>query len=49
MLRQAVNCLTGAERRLLALLFSDPPTSYVEIAEELDMPVGSIGPTRHGS
>jgi RNA polymerase sigma factor (sigma-70 family) len=46
MLRQAVNGLTSAERRLLALLFSDPPTPYVEIAEELDMPVGSIGPTR---
>jgi RNA polymerase sigma factor (sigma-70 family) len=46
MLRQAIDDLTGAERQLLSLLFSDPPTPYVEIAKELDMPVGSIGPTR---
>lgn len=33
-------------RRLLALLVSDPPLSYVRIAEILDVPVGGLGPTR---
>jgi RNA polymerase sigma factor (sigma-70 family) len=46
LLRQAIDCLTEAERKLLALLFRDPPTPYVEISAELDMPVGAIGPTR---
>jgi RNA polymerase sigma factor (sigma-70 family) len=31
---------------LLRLLIADPPLSYDEIAELLDMPKGSIGPTR---
>jgi RNA polymerase sigma factor (sigma-70 family) len=33
-------------RRLLRVLMSDPPPSYQEVAAALDMPVGSIGPTR---
>jgi RNA polymerase sigma factor (sigma-70 family) len=33
-------------RELLGLLVSDPPASYEAIAEVLDMPIGSIGPTR---
>jgi len=33
-------------RVLLAMLVSDTPPSYVEISEILDIPVGSIGPTR---
>jgi len=34
-------------RRLLRALFvADPPRPYKAIAEELDMPLGSIGPTR---
>jgi RNA polymerase sigma factor (sigma-70 family) len=33
-------------RVLLRLLASEPPASYDEIAATLDMPVGSIGPTR---
>jgi len=33
-------------RVLLRLLTSDPPLSYQEISEILEMPVGSIGPTR---
>lgn len=33
-------------QRLLRLLLSDPPMTYGEISELLDMPVGSIGPTR---
>jgi RNA polymerase sigma factor (sigma-70 family) len=33
-------------RRLLALMVSDPPLSYAQIAEILDVPVGGLGPTR---
>jgi RNA polymerase sigma factor (sigma-70 family) len=33
-------------QRLLELLMADPPTSYADISSELDLPVGSIGPTR---
>lgn len=46
LLRQAINGLTDRERKLLALLFSDPPTPYVEISAELGMQIGAIGPTR---
>jgi RNA polymerase sigma factor (sigma-70 family) len=31
---------------LLRLLMADPPPSYLEVAAALEMPVGSIGPTR---
>jgi RNA polymerase sigma factor (sigma-70 family) len=33
-------------RELLRLLVLDPPLSYREISELLDLPMGSIGPTR---
>jgi RNA polymerase sigma factor (sigma-70 family) len=33
-------------RNLLRILASDPPPSYQEVGAALDMPVGSIGPTR---
>lgn len=33
-------------QRLLRLLILDPPLSYEEISEQLELPVGSIGPTR---
>ncbi|MCW2621287.1 MAG: rpoE [Frankiales bacterium] len=33
-------------RTLLRVLMADPPPSYDEVAGALDMPVGSIGPTR---
>jgi RNA polymerase sigma factor (sigma-70 family) len=33
-------------RQLLRLLVTDPPLSYDEIGSVLDMPKGSIGPTR---
>lgn len=42
----AVATLRPACRRLLRVLMADPPPSYVEVASALDMPVGSIGPTR---
>jgi RNA polymerase sigma factor (sigma-70 family) len=31
---------------LLRLLVADPTPSYLEVSEALDMPIGSIGPTR---
>jgi RNA polymerase sigma factor (sigma-70 family) len=33
-------------QRLLRLLFADPPVAYLDISVALDMPMGSIGPTR---
>jgi RNA polymerase sigma factor (sigma-70 family) len=33
-------------QRLLRVMMADPPPSYAEIAAALDIPVGSIGPTR---
>ncbi len=45
-MRTAFASLGEACRTLLALLMHDPPISYAEISATLDMPVGSIGPTR---
>jgi RNA polymerase sigma factor (sigma-70 family) len=44
--RTAVAGLPDRHRRLLAALFTTPRPSYATVAERLDMPVGSIGPTR---
>lgn len=33
-------------RQLLRVLMADPAPSYDEVSEALDMPIGSIGPTR---
>src|SRR6266540_927124 len=33
-------------QRLLRVLIASPPPSYVEVAVALDLPIGSIGPTR---
>jgi RNA polymerase sigma factor (sigma-70 family) len=45
--RAAVEALDERCRRLLKLLFYQPePPTYTEIAFALDMPEGSIGPTR---
>ena len=38
--------LSDACRKLLRVMIADPVPSYAEIAASLDMPVGSIGPTR---
>lgn len=38
--------LSEACQRLLRVLMASPPPSYAEVAAALDMPVGSIGPTR---
>jgi len=38
--------LPERQRALLLLLIEDPPLPYEEIARRLEMPIGSIGPTR---
>jgi RNA polymerase sigma factor (sigma-70 family) len=45
-LREAVRRLDGRQRELLETLISAPDRSYAEVSADLDMPVGSIGPTR---
>jgi RNA polymerase sigma factor (sigma-70 family) len=44
--RLAMERLPEPCRVLLRLLLADPPLSYDEISEALDIPRGSIGPTR---
>ena len=43
---RAFGGLSARCRELLRLLVASPPPSYLEVAAALDMPVGSIGPTR---
>jgi len=45
-LREAYTQLPPDCQRLVAMLTADPPIPYAEISARLDMPVGSIGPTR---
>jgi RNA polymerase sigma factor (sigma-70 family) len=45
-IRQALTSLPERDQRLLELLVADPRPPYEEIARRLDMPIGSIGPTR---
>jgi RNA polymerase sigma factor (sigma-70 family) len=42
----SVRRLPGHQQRLAALLLAEPALSYLELAEALEMPIGSIGPTR---
>jgi RNA polymerase sigma factor (sigma-70 family) len=44
--REAVSQLPRRWQHLMELLMADPPASYAEISDQLDLPVGSIGPTR---
>ena len=44
--RDAVSCLPRRWQRLLEMLMADPPVPYAEISDRLELPVGSIGPTR---
>ena len=44
--RAAFARLSPAQQELLRLLTTEPPMSYDEIADELEIPRGSIGPTR---
>lgn len=43
---RAVGRLRPSDQALLRLLTADPPPAYEEISAALDMPIGSIGPTR---
>jgi len=45
-LHDALGRLAPRQRRLMLLLASEPRLSYAEIGALLEMPVGSIGPTR---
>lgn len=42
----ALNELGERCRTLLRVLMADPPLSYEEVSQTLDIPIGSIGPTR---
>jgi RNA polymerase sigma factor (sigma-70 family) len=43
---RALATLSEQCRQLLRVLMAAPPPSYAEVAAALDMPIGSIGPTR---
>lgn len=45
-LRSLVQALPAHQRALMEMLLRDPTPSYKEISETLDIPIGSIGPTR---
>jgi RNA polymerase sigma factor (sigma-70 family) len=45
-LRSAFATLGERCRRLIGAMLRDPTPSYAEIGAELDMPIGSIGPTK---
>lgn len=45
-LLEALGDLPPQHQQLVVLLIHDPPLGYAEIGRRLDMPVGSIGPTR---
>jgi RNA polymerase sigma factor (sigma-70 family) len=43
---EAFETLNDRCRTLLRMLMTDPPPAYNEVSAVLDMPIGSIGPTR---
>jgi RNA polymerase sigma factor (sigma-70 family) len=43
---QEFQTLSRQCQQLLRVLIADPPPSYTEVSAALDMPIGSIGPTR---
>lgn len=43
---EALGDLSDRDRALLMLLAEDPPLPYAEIARQLGIPIGTIGPTR---
>ncbi|GAA3221828.1 RNA polymerase sigma factor [Dactylosporangium siamense] len=43
---QAVSRLSHGCQRLLRVMFADPAPSYETVGAALDIPIGSIGPTR---
>jgi RNA polymerase sigma factor (sigma-70 family) len=44
--RQGLAELTETQQQLLLLLVADPPVPYCEISRRMNLPIGSIGPTR---
>ena len=44
--REAIDRLPGRQRLLMWCMLTSPAPSYELLAERLDMPLGSIGPTR---
>lgn len=46
LLRAALGSLGDRCRTLLRVLAADPPPSYEEVSAAMDLPMGSIGPTR---
>jgi RNA polymerase sigma factor (sigma-70 family) len=44
--RQGLAELTETQQQLLLMLVADPPVPYGEISRRMNLPVGSIGPTR---
>jgi RNA polymerase sigma factor (sigma-70 family) len=44
--RDAMSRLPRRWQRLLEMLMTDPPVPYADISDELELPIGSIGPTR---
>lgn len=44
--RKAMETLPERWQQMLDMLMADPPCSYAEIAEKLEIPIGSIGPIR---
>lgn len=45
-LRGALGRLGEPCKTLLTRMYSEPPTPYAQLAEELNMPLGSLGPRR---
>ena len=45
-IRQGLAELTESQQELLRLLVADPPVPYCEISRRMQLPIGSIGPTR---
>jgi RNA polymerase sigma factor (sigma-70 family) len=43
---RALEAISERCQQLLRILMADPPPSYEDIGAALDMPIGSIGPTR---
>lgn len=44
--RRALQSLPERWQHLMSMLMADPPLSYAEISERLNLPIGSIGPMR---
>jgi DNA-directed RNA polymerase specialized sigma24 family protein len=43
---RAFGALSSRCQKLLRVLIATPPPNYAEVSAALDMPLGSIGPTR---